>query len=169
MEDRYLHKAKRLDNGEWVQGNLILSNDAEDGYRAIIIPTNNSNMFTKGGTKGDLGFENWYKVNKDTICQCTGLKDKNGKLIWEGDIILFQRDNDDCPFPNKDTKKRLGKVFYKGFRTTFAIGMGKNGSGSINDDLWKYVQNGNRVEIVVNIFDNPELLESEEWESRDEM
>lgn len=47
MNDRYLFKAKRVDNGEWVQGNLILSNDAEDGYRAIIIPTNNSNMFTK--------------------------------------------------------------------------------------------------------------------------
>ena len=39
--------------------------------------------------------------------------------------------------------------------------MGKNGSGSINDDLWKYVQNGNRVEVIGNIFDNPELLEDE--------
>ena len=158
MNDRYLFKAKRVDNGEWIQGNLILSNDAEDGYRAIIIPTNNSNMFTKGGTKGDLGFENWYKVNKDTICQCTGLKDKNGKLIWENDIISYQRDNDDCPFPNKDTKKRFGKVFYKGFRTTFAIEMGKNRSYSINDDLWKYVQNGNRVEVIGNIIDGPELM-----------
>lgn len=86
------------------------------------------------------------------------MKDKNDKLIWEGDIILFQRDNDDCSFPNKDTKKRLGKVFYSDFRTTFAIGMGKNGSKSLNDDLWKYVQNGNRVEVIGNIFDNPELL-----------
>ncbi len=86
------------------------------------------------------------------------IENKNGELIWEGDIILFQRDSDDCPFPNKDTKKRLGKVFYSDFRATFAIGMGKNGSESLNDDLWKYVQNGNRVEVIGNIFDNPELL-----------
>lgn len=162
MEDRYLFKAKRKDNGEWVQGNLVYSEDSEDGWETLIIPTRESNVFTKGGSKGNLGFENWYRVDQDTICQCTGLKDKNGKLIWEGDIILFQRDNDDCPFPNKDTKKRFGKVFYKDFRTTFAIGMGKNGSKSLNDDLWKYVQNGNRVEVIGNIFDNKELLESEE-------
>lgn len=164
MEDRYLYKAKRLDNGEWVIGNLIRNSDAEDGWEAIITPVKNSNMFTKhiGHGYGSLGFENWYRVDPSTICQCTGLKDKNGKLIWENDIISYQRDNDDCPFPNKDTKKRLGKVFYKVFRTTFAIGMGKNGSKSLNDDLWKYVQNGNRVEVIGNIFDNKDLLESEE-------
>ena len=43
MENRFLSRAKRIDNGEWVQGNLIRSSDAEDGYEAIIIPTNDSN------------------------------------------------------------------------------------------------------------------------------
>lgn len=156
MEDRYLHKAKRLDNGEWVQGYYAKGLDALTNCEEThIIFEPNTMFYSSGETDG------WCKVDPSTICQCTGLKDKNDNLIWEGDIILFQRDNDDCPFPNKDTKKRLGKVFYKGFRTTFAIGMGKNGSGSINDDLWKYVQNGNRVEVIGNIFDNAELLESE--------
>lgn len=149
MEDRYLFKAKRLDNEEWVQGALFNGES-----HCIIGQEIKFSPYTEHECK-IVG----YEVDRDTICQCTGLKDKNGNLIWEGDIILFQRDNDDCPFTNKDTKKRLGKVFYKGFRTTFAIGMGKNGSGSINDDLWKYVQNGNRVEVIGNIFDNPELLE----------
>lgn len=148
MEDRYLFKAKRADNGEWIVGGLVRYGfTGKEKY--YIVPDYASDLYA-------------MEIDPNTICQCTGLKDKNGKLIWEGDIILFQRDNDDCPFPNKDTKKRLGKVFYKGFRTTFAIGMGKNGSGSINDDLWKYVQNGNRVEVIGNVFDNPELLESEE-------
>ena len=144
MEDRYLFKAKRLDTNDWILGFLSMHKTGKYFIRPICGSASSSE-----------------EVEKNTICQFTGLKDKNGKLIWEGDIILFQLDNDDCPFLNKDTKKRLGKVFYKGFRTTFAIGMGKNGSSSINDDLWKYVQNGNRVEVIGNIFDNPELLESE--------
>lgn len=138
MKDRCLFKAK-ICNGEWVAGFLHCKEN-------------------KWYISNKAGAPFAFEVRPDTICQCTGLKDKNGKLIWEGDIILFQRDNDDCSFPNKDTKKRLGKVFYKDFRITFAIGMGKSGSGSLNDDLWKYVQNGNRVEVIGNIFDNPELI-----------
>lgn len=102
MSDRYLFKAKRVDNGKWVQGYYYQI--WEKGY-------------ILWGMTNDV--PNMIEVDVSTLCQCTGLKDKNDKLIWEGDIILFQRDN---------------------------------------DDLWKYVQNGNRVEVIGNIFNNPELI-----------
>lgn len=115
---------------------------------------------------GDLAFhaiEELYspKVDPATVGQYTGLTDKNGVKIFEGDVVEFQFDNDDCQFPNKDTKKRVGRVFFKEFRASFAIAMGANGSTRINNDLFKYVQNGNRVSVIGNIHDNPELLEGE--------
>lgn len=145
-----LFKGKKKDNGEWIEGYLM--DGGMPGEKRIFIGKLVIGKWTVMADEFD-------EVDPDTICEYTGLTDKNGKKIWESDIISYQRDNDDCPFPNKDTKKRFGKVFYQGFRSTFAIGMGKNGSRSINDDLWKYVQNGNRVEVIGNQFDNPELLQ----------
>ncbi len=98
-------------------------------------------------------------IDPETVCQYTGLTDKNGRKIFEGDIITYQHDNDDCPFSNKDTKRRIGRVYFQEFRSCFAVAEGKNGSDMINQDLFKYVQNGNRVEVIGNIFDNPELME----------
>lgn len=86
---RDLCRAKRLDNGEWVEGNLIRSFDAEDGWKAIIIPTTDSDMFTGPGAKQDLGFENWYRVDPDTVCHCLGMTDNNKQLIFEKDIVEF--------------------------------------------------------------------------------
>lgn len=151
-----IFKAKRIDNGEWVEGSLI-DLDIDSGYCYIVPPYKKASILPINF----LITDRMKLVDPETLCQFTGLCDKNGKRIWEGDIISYQRDNDDCPFPNKDTKKRFGKVFYQGFRSTFAIGMGRNESRSINDDLWKYVQNGNRVEVIENRFDNPELLQEE--------
>ena len=145
-----LFKGKKKDNGEWIEGYLL--DGGMPGEKRIFIGKLVIGKWTVMADEFD-------EVDPDTICQFTGLTDKKGKKIWQSDNISYQRDNDDCPFPNKDTKKRFGKVFYQGFRSTFAIGMGKNGSKSINDDLWKYVQNGNRVEVIGNQFDNPELLQ----------
>ena len=143
MEDRYLFKAKRLDDGEWVQGNLIQSCDATDGWESIIIPVKNSNMFTKhiGHCYGNLGFENWYRVNPSTICQCTGLKDKNGKLIWENDVVKI------------NNSKVNTLITFRDFEIICTIP---------NEKYYKHrPEYDTEYEVIGNIFDNPELLESE--------
>ena len=146
MENRFLFRGKRIDNGEWVKGNLIRSNDAEVGYEAIIIPTNDSNMYTKGGSRGDLGFENWHRVNETTICQCTGLEDKNGKLIFENDILSGHID---VEFPEDETRKRV--VWHENGWCTNEPGC---------DDYEELDDfDSENFEVIGNKFDNPELLE----------
>lgn len=102
--DRYLYKAKRLDNGEWVVWNAL------------------------------TGIPHDISIRQDTICQCTGLKDKNGKLIWENDFLKYE----------------LGGV---------RIDSVKISSPIFSQTMRLNLQN---YEIIGNIFDNPELLESEE-------
>jgi uncharacterized phage protein (TIGR01671 family) len=150
MEDRFLFRGKRIDNGEWVQGNLIRSNDAEVGYEAIIIPTNDSNMYTKGEGRGDLGFENWHRVDKDTICQCTGLKDKNGKMIWENDVC-----------DRKEQYPEIVKYCNGDWTLDYSYASHKE-SGGCYCNLGFYAEERKCVEVIGNIFDNPELLEVQE-------
>lgn len=153
MEDRYLFKAKRLDDGEWVQGNLIQSCDATDGWESIIIPVKNSNMFTKhiGHGYGNLGFENWYRVNPSTICQCTGLKDKNGKLIWENDVVAYwDTYSTESGYAEADC---AGEVVWDEETLSFQV------TNRLSAESYEVLD---ECSVIGNIFDNPELLESEE-------
>lgn len=69
MENRYLFRGKRKDNGEWIQGYLY-----GIWERRYIL----------WGMTNDI--PNMVEVDPTTACQCTGRKDKNGNLIWENDI-----------------------------------------------------------------------------------
>lgn len=139
MEDRYLYKAKRKDNGEWVQGYL---------YGIW------EKRYILWGMTNDI--PNMIEVDPSTICQCTGLKDKNGKLIWENDIVKYH-------FGNVYAQIRYG-AYQNCFDSQKAEHIGFYVDWSENKNYRKdlgYWINMVNAEVIGNIFDNKELLESE--------
>lgn len=139
MRDRYLFKAKRIDNEEWVQGYL---------YGIW------EKRYILWGMTNDV--PNMIEVDPTTICQCTGLKDKNGRLIWENDIL------------------HNGNYFVVEWNAPCArFDIVLNNSHNIpigkwepmicdckNNDIKEYRKSVD-YEVIGNIFENKELLESE--------
>lgn len=136
MSDRYLFKAKRVDNGEWVIGQYVNTCYPKDckkktGHFIVEYPNH------------------FHEIYTSTLCQCTGLKDKNGKLIWEGDIMVARLDED---YPEDETYQRV--LWHEGGFCT------KEKRSEEISPIDEFDQE--YFEVCGNIFDNPELLESEE-------
>lgn len=87
MENRYLFRGKRIDTGEWVQG-----------YLYGIWERN----YILWGMTNDI--PDMVEVDPETICQCTGIKDKNGKLIFENDILEGHLDD---KYPEDVTRTKV--------------------------------------------------------------
>ena len=127
MENRFLFRAKRKDNGEWTEGFLLKRWDGlwifsiDEKFADLIIPS--------------------------TLCQCTRLKDKNGKLIWENDIIECKDGKHNFQTQIEWDAYCAGFIFQD--TETSAVG------------LDAITENGlySESKVVGNIFDNPELLE----------
>lgn len=90
-----------------------------------------------------------HDIDKSTICQCTGLKDKNGRLIWENDIVRDKHGNFYAA-SYQNNYYRFSWICVKS--DVFLVGAMWN--------LWSF--HSFEVEVIGNIFDNPELVESEE-------
>jgi hypothetical protein len=149
MQDRYLFRGKRIENGGWVIGNCI--DDGVTGQVFIHAVGNSVNESDKVGEEGCLQFVA-FEVAPSTICQCTGLKDKNGKLIWENDIV------------NGSIKR--GAAFYRCLvlwnecKARFDVrAMGCNFPMTLDECTDDISMSGFEYEVVGNVFDNPELLE----------
>ena len=141
MEDRYLYRAKRLDNGEWVQGYLVYDN-RDKLYRII--------MEIQYSTGTCITTDNAPRVDSSTICQCTGLKDKNGKLIWENDIVAYwDTYSTESGYAEADC---IGKVVWDDETISFQV------TNRLSAESYEVLD---ECSVIGNIFDNPELLESE--------
>lgn len=134
MKDRYLSKAKRIDNGEWVQGYL---------YGIW------EKRYILWGMTNDI--PNMIEVDPSTICQCTGLKDKNVKLIWENDVVAY--------WDTYSTESGLaeadccGQVVWDDETMSFQV------TNRLSAESYEVLD---ECSVIGNIFDNPELLEGGE-------
>lgn len=132
MNREILFKAKRIDNGEWVEGQYayITNPLTEDGKPIKHLICNGANIFN------DL-------IDPDTICQYTGLTDKNDKKIWENDIV-------------RNEKGDIGVVQWFEEHAAFMIW------NKTKHYVCYLAENDfSKIEIAGNEFDNPELLEVE--------
>ena len=140
MEDRYLFRGKRIDNGEWVEGYL--------SYPFCTKKGNESYYFY---AKDSLGFFCRCVVDASTICQCTGLKDKNGKLIWENDVVAYwDAYSTESGYAEADC---IGKVVWDDETISFQV------TNRLSAESYEVLD---ECSVIGNKFDNTDLLESGE-------
>ena len=139
-----LFRAKRIDNGGWVEGYFAIGKwYLDEKERYAILPI-------------DLCFyphceiNEWIEIDPETVCQYTGLKDKNGKRIWENDIVV-------C-------KQYIDGNFID-YHIEFGFVEMKHGAYGLHRDRpdayyrpFKDWLEDYEYEVLGNIFDNPELL-----------
>lgn len=137
-----LFKAKRMDNGEWVEGYYY-----ESKISGCYILTPKLKVRKKDGIIIVDSFD-VYEVDPETLCQYTGLKDKNGWKIWENDIV--QAWSEGSTAIGKVIRRVDGLyIMYPAYQKKEFWGLYPNKNGKTT------------VEVIGNIFDNEELLEVE--------
>ena len=128
-----IFRGKRTINGDWVYGDFVRGNERKSLRDSIFVYDSETQSF------------NDYEINPSTLGQYTGLTDKNGKRIFEGDVakVLQGKDKD---------------IAYVGFENGAFMLYPKTGN-IYERTLWEYWYNDWDVEVIGNIHDNPELLE----------
>ena len=135
MQDRYLFRAKRLDNGQWVQGFICKKKYKSNKFYISCFHDKDDN-------------EQFFAIDPDTICQCTGLKDTDGKLIWENDVVVFL---DTYSTENgQEEMGCIGRVVWDDETISFQV------TNRLSAESYEVLD---ECSVIGNIFDNPELLD----------
>lgn len=127
-----LFRGKRIDTGEWVEGAFCPKNSHCDVPCIIVY----------NGTMTEW----WFEVISETIGQYTGLTDKNGKRIFEGDIIECWSEGVKARGTVQQNRGGLW-IIYPAWQKHIMWGLCPNEDGSTD------------TEVIGNIHDNPELVE----------
>ena len=127
-----LFRGKRVDNGEWIEGFFAKSGDKT----FILIDSDIA-----------FGYVTMKEVLSETIGQYTGLTDKNGKKIFEGDIVELTY------YTLPEERKVMAEVAYEEESAAFVL----YSFGTENKGICGEICNTNKV--IGNIYDNPEMLE----------
>lgn len=127
-----LFRGKRVDNGEWIEGFF-----AKSGDKTFILIDNDI----------AFGYVTMKEVLSETIGQYTGLTDKNGRKIFEGDIVELTY------YTLPEERKVMAEVAYEEESAAFVL----YSFGTENKGICGEICNTNKV--IGNIYDNPEMLE----------
>lgn len=161
MNDRYLYRAKRTDNGEWVEGFYVNAIEEHgNGERtAEIVALDAMRTFD--------GISHTLMIDPSTICQCTGLKDKNGNLIWENDVLMGHGNPKDLVKAvfgdfyviDVETLEKVDKVIGWHYEVIPTDAISKSEPFCIPMPLTDEYIERCEFEVIGNIFDNMEPLE----------
>lgn len=133
MEDRYLSRGKRKDNGEWVFGDLVHS------------------VYKIGDTcVGQYGNEvGMHEVDPETVCKCIGRTDRDKKLIFEHDVIAYlDTYSTESGYAEADC---VGEVVWDEETLSFQV------TNRLSAESWEVIDG--ECKVIGNTIDNPELLE----------
>ena len=137
-----LFRGKRLDNGEWVYGSFCM--DALEQFNGLCGVDGFIRLYDKG--KGKM---QTYEVDRETVGQYTGLMDKNGKRIFEGDIV------------KTSDIAHEGVIQIPG--ESFEIAMRKECWVMVAGEDWDFLETNHEcIEVIGNIHDNKSLLNNQE-------
>ena len=135
-----LFRSKRVDNGEWVEGNYAKLKWCNN---IIYVAIPDEAEIDSGNTLYEA-----YEINPETTCQYTGMVDKNGNRIWENDIVSAWSEGKHAI---GKVKRRIDGLYiiYPAYQKTEFWGLHPDENGKTE------------VEVIENIFDNQELLKGE--------